>query len=251
MAGILVGIAAALKPQLGFWFLLFYLLQFRKHFFAGALLVGTSLATAFVRYPVAAHALISSYSSNLRYWFAPGRLYGFTEGSLPFHVNITQVIFYQALRHAYAANVLAQCLFGCGLIIWSFAMWRTGFRISAPLAISSLSALSFISLYHSVSDVTVLTLALCWAFARSQEPMNWSKRATCAVFLLLMLPGHSALMRLTPHLSSGLAESWWWKLLIARYFVWLLLGLNVLLLYAVVDSAKKIHDQRSASTLAA
>jgi hypothetical protein len=117
------------------------------------------------------------------------------------------------------------------------------------LAISSLAALSFVSLYHSVSDVTILMLALCWAFREYPKSLNWTKRATCVLFLLLMLPGHSALMRLTPHLGSWMTESWWWRLLVARYFIWLLLSLNVVLLYAMVDSvrAAKTSDLHLAS----
>jgi hypothetical protein len=248
-AGIVLGIATALKPQLGFWVLAFYLIQFRKRIFAGALLPAAALALAFVRYPVPASTLISSYRSNLNYWFGPGRLYGFTEGALPFHVNITQVIFYQFVHSVRAANLLAYCLFACGLIIWAFAVWRARFRMSVPLAISSLAALSFVSLYHSVSDVTILMLALCWAFREYPKSLNWTERATCVLFLLLMLPGHSALMRLTPHLGSWMTESWWWRLLVARYFIWLLLSLNVVLLYAMVDSvrAAKTSDLHLAS----
>jgi hypothetical protein len=47
------------------------------------------------------------------------------------------------------------------------------------------------------------------------------------------LPGQSVLMRVTPHLSPGTLNMWWWKLFVARYFVWLLLALNVSLLCAL------------------
>jgi hypothetical protein len=120
-------------------------------------------------------------------------------------------------------------------------VWRAGSRLLVPLANSSLLALSFISMYHSVSDVTVLTLALCWAYSEEQDPMDWTKRATCIIFLFLMLPGHSALMRLTPYLGSGMTESWWWRLLVARYFVWLLVALNAVLLYAFLASAHPVR----------
>ena len=235
-AGVVLGIATALKPQLGLWVLAFYLFQFRKRFVLGALLPAAAMVVALINYPVPASTLISSYRSNLQYWFEPGRLIGFTEGAMPFHVNTCQVILYQLLHRVTAANLLAHGLFVCGLAIWSFAVWRARFRLPIPLAVSSLLALSFISLYHSVSDVTVLTLALCWAYREEQEPLNWSQLATCIIFLLLMLPGHSILIRSAPHLSAWVTESWWWKLLAARYFTWLLLALNAVLLYAFVTS---------------
>lgn len=234
-SGIVLGLATALKPQLGIWFLVFYLLRLRKQIFAGALLPAAALALAFTRYPVPTETLISSYRANLRYWFGPGRLYGFTEGALPFHVNNTQVVFYQLGHNARAANLSAYAMFFCGLALWGFAVWRAQPRIPTPLALASLGALSFVAMYHSVSDVTVLTLGLCWAFEERTKRLHGSKRVLVIIFLLLMLPGHSALIRLTPHLGSWLIESWWWRLLVARYFVWLLVSLNIVLLWSLID----------------
>lgn len=238
-AGVILSAATALKPQIGLWVLLFYLIQFRKRFMIGALLPAVGLLAALISYPIPAGTLISGYRSNLQYWFEPGRMIGFTDGAMPFHVNTSQVILYQLLHRVTLTSALANGTFACGLVIWSYAVWQARFRISVPLAISSLLALSFISLYHSVSDATILTLALCWAYGEQQEPMNWSKRATCVLFLLMMLPGHSALIRSAPHLSAAVTDSWWWKLLVARYFIWLLLGLNAVLLYALVTAGRE------------
>lgn len=240
--GLSLGVAAALKPQLGVWFLAFYLLQLRRKILLGALLAAAALALAFLRFPVPAGVLFSSYRSNLAYWFDPGRPYSFTEGSLPFHVNITQTIFYRLLHSPGAASFAAYALFVCGLAAWSYAVWRSWFRVSAPLAISSLAGLSFVALYHSVSDVTILTLALCWAMGGQTETRHWTQNATLVLFLLLMLPGHSALMRFTPHLGSGLVGSWWWNLFVARYFVWLLLTLNFVLLWALIDGGERARS---------
>jgi Glycosyltransferase family 87 len=242
-AGFVLALATAVKPQLGLWVLLYYLIQWRKGIAIGTLFPGAAIAMAFVRYPVPAKILIAGYRKNLQYWFGPGRLYGFTEGALPFHVNISQVIFYQVLHRAGTANLLAYLIFILGLAVWGYGVWRARFRLPVPLAISSLVALSFISLYHSVSDVTALILALCWAFGKKTPSSNWPKRATCVIFLMLMLPGHSALMRATPHLAAWMTESWWWRLLVARYFIWLLLSLNAVLLYALVESAGARYNE--------
>ena len=163
-AGVILSAATALKPQIGLWVLLFYLIQFRKRFMIGALLPAVGLLAALISYPIPAGTLISGYRSNLQYWFEPGRMIGFTDGAMPFHVNTSQVILYQLLHRVTLTSALANGMFACGLVIWSYAVWQARFRISVPLAISSLLALSFISLYHSVSDATILTLALCWAY---------------------------------------------------------------------------------------
>jgi hypothetical protein len=242
--GLVLGLATAFKPQVGIWVLGFYLLQLRKRVLLGALVPAAGLALAFARYPVPWRTLIASYRSNLWYWFAPGRLYGFTEGALPFHVNNTQVLFYSLMRSVHAANMAAYSLFLCGLILWVAVVFKVRFQVYAPLALASLLALSFLALYHSVSDVTVLTLALCWVLQERKWPMDSVKLGICIAFALLMLPGHSVLMRLSPHINAGIMDSWWWRLFVARYFVWLLVALNVLLLLALRDSARnRIRDE--------
>lgn len=131
---------------------------------------------------------------------------------LAFHVNTSQVIFYQMLHRAQSANRLAHCGFASGLVIWSVAVWRERFHISAYPRLwpfRRLAALSFIAWYQSVSDGTALTLALRWAFPREQESPSWSKRRTCVLFLLLMLPAPSLLMRLAPHRSASITAAWW------------------------------------------
>jgi hypothetical protein len=244
-AGLVVGFAITLKPQIAIWVLLYYLLQGRKRIFFGALAAGAcGLAILLVR-PIQLFNAIPDYRANLHYWFAPGRPFGFTSGALPFHVNIIQIILYQLLHSVLASSLIAHTIFVSGLAIWILLLWRTNFRISAPLAISSLLALSFLSLYHSVSDATILTLALCWAIPGEHQPWTRIKIVTCVLFLLMMLPGHSALMRLSPHIGASITMAWWWNLFVARYFVWLLLALSVVLLFGLWDSARSGHESRT------
>jgi hypothetical protein len=241
-AGLAIGIAASLKPQIGVWVLLYYLLRGRKQVFLGALAAGALVAAILLLQPVALFNAISDYRANRQYWFAPGRPYGFTEGALPFHVNIIQVILYPLLHSVFASNLIAYSLFVSGVAVWILMLRRTNFRIPAPLAISSLLALSFLSFYHSVSDATILTLALCWAIPAEHQSWTRIRIVTCVLFLLMMLPGHSALMRLSPHIGGSITTAWWWNLFVARYFVWLLLALNVVLLFGLWDSARSIHE---------
>jgi Glycosyltransferase family 87 len=240
-AGLVVGIAICLKPQIGVWVLLYYLLRGRKKVFFGALTAGASVAAILLVRPIQLFNAIPDYRANLHFWFAPGRPYGFTSGALPFHVNIIQIILYQVLHSVLASNLIAHTLFVGGLAVWILLLWRTNFRIPAPLAISSLLALSFLSLYHSVSDATILTLALCWAIPAEHQPWTRVKIVTCMLFLLMMLPGHSALMRLSPLIGASITTAWWWNLFVARYFVWLLVALSVVLLFALWESARNIR----------
>jgi hypothetical protein len=156
-------------------------------------------------------------------------------------VNIVQVVLYQWLHNVFESNLIAYGLYLSGIVFWSLMLWRARFRIPAPLAIASLIALSFISLYHSVADTTILTLALAWAIPAEEQPWTRTRIAICVIFLLMMLPGHSALMRLAPGLAASITSAWWWQLFVARYFVWLLSALNVALLFGMWESVREIR----------
>jgi hypothetical protein len=244
-AGLAVGIALCLKPQIGIWVLLYYLLRGRKQVLFGALTTGAFVAAILLLRPIPFFNAISDYRANLQYWFAPGRPFGFTPGAFPYHVNIIQIILYQLLHSVFASNLIAHALFVSGVTAWILILRLNRFRIPASLAISSLLALSFLSLYHSVPDATILTLALCWAIPTEHQAWTRIEILTCALFLLLMLPGHSLLMRLSPHLDGSITTAWWWNLFVTRYFVWLLLALNIVLFFGLWDSARSRHESRT------
>jgi len=245
-ASVVLGLATCLKPQIGIWVLLYYLLRWRWRLIAGAGVTGLCAAALLLLHPISLSEAIAHYKANQWYWFAPGHPAGFTPGGFPYHVNMFQVILYQVVQSVAAANWIARILFAAGVVIWLVILWRAKFRVPAALAISSIIALSFVSMYHSVSDVTVLTLALCWVIPG--ESQSWDKVGivVCAIFFLMMLPGHSALMRFSPHLPEAVTTSWWWLLFVSRYFVWLLFALNVALLAGLWGAAKS--EVRSQNT---
>jgi hypothetical protein len=242
-AGLILGTAAALKPQVAFWILVYYLFRRRAKVLFGAVIPVAALMAIFFRRAVVLSTVIASYRANLRFWFAPGRPDGFTEGARPYHVNMMQVVLYQIVHSVSAANLLAHALFVIGLVIWILIVWRARLHVPVSLAVSSLLALSFLSMYHSVSDVTFLTLALCWAVPVEGRPWTRARIWTCALFLVMTLPGHSALMRFSPHLGASVTTQWWWHLFVERYFVWLLLALNVVLLASLRNSAAEMREE--------
>ncbi len=116
-AGVTLGICVALKPQIGIWILLYYVLRSRKRIFYGALVALGAVAGILLLRPVPLLPTLSDYRANLQYWFAPGRPYGFSEGALAFHVNILQVIVYRLGHSVLAANLIAYALFVSGLAL--------------------------------------------------------------------------------------------------------------------------------------
>ena len=132
------------------------------------------------------------------------------------------------------------------MVVWAYVVFRGGVR-SEPLAISSLLALSFLSVYHRVNDAGILTLALCWALGSVDQQLRWTRRAVLFLLLLLLVPGQGVLTRLQLYLALRVMQSWWWNLVIAPYFIWVLFALSAVLLYAAVISGRDRFPQVAAS----
>ena len=234
-AGILLAFATGLKPQLGVWILFFYFVQLRwAVVVSGVLGFATLLAVACARIPVSLHTLFINYREDLHYWFGPGGPNDFTAGnSLRFQLVNVQVIFWQWLHSSVTANALAATLFIAGLVIWIWAMRR---RRLGSLGLASLLALSFLSFYHSVTDVSIMLLGFCWVLSNKDVQSRWTKLCLFILLTGLSVPTHSLLLRLEPHLSHGATSSWWWTGIVAPWFIWNMLLLNVVLIYAVTHS---------------
>jgi hypothetical protein len=234
--GILLAFATGLKPQLGVWILFFYFVQRRWAIVVSGVLGFTMLlAVACARIPVSIYTLFINYRDDLHYWFGPGGPNDFTAGnSLRFQLVNLQVIFWQCLHSSVAANAIADTLFIAGLVVWIWAMRRG--RLGT-LGLASLLALSFLSFYHSVTDVSILLLGFCWVLSNEDVQLRWTKLFLFLLLLGLSVPSHSLLLRLEPHLSQSATSSWWWTGIIAPWFIWNMLLLNVALIYAVVRSS--------------
>jgi hypothetical protein len=244
-AGVLLGVTVCLKPQIGIWPGIYYLLRGRIKIVSSCLAITAFVAALFFLHPIPSATLIASYRSNLEHWFAPGGLYGFTEGSVPFLLLRTQGNFYRLTHSVLASNWAAQILFAGGAAAWGILVWRSGDQIPSSLAIAALLSLSFLSLYHSLPDASVLTLALCDAFPVSLPDWTRPQKIICVALFVMMLPGRLIFELLNYHLSASITRSWWWDFFLVRYAVWLLLALSFTLLVRM----REVQRRRSQSTV--
>ncbi len=242
-AGLLLGLAVCLKPQIGIWLGVYYLLRGRFRILSSSLAIGLFITALFFLHPISYHSFIASYRSNLQHWFGPGGPYGFT-GSMSSLVLRTQGIFYQLTHSAFASIWMAHILFLSGAVTWGILMWRFGDRIPSSLAIAALLTLSFLSFYHSIPDVSVLTLSLCDAFPASLRHWTRTQKLTCVLLSLMMLPERSIFVFLYHHLNSSITESWWWDVFFVRYFAWLLLALSLTLLLRMREARTHLMSER-------
>jgi hypothetical protein len=242
-AGILLAIATGLKPQLGFWILAFYLVQLRWTVVAaGVSGFATTLAVACARFPQSLRAVFLDYRDDLHYWFGPGGPNDFTAGNpLRFQLVNLQVVLWQWFEGRAAANIIAGAFFLVGLAVWTWTIMRG--RVGSPLlSLTALLALSFLSIYHSVTDVSILLLGYAWALGTADGQLKRTKWVVLLVLFGLSLPSHSFLLRLEPHLSHAATSSWWWTGIIAPCFIWNMLLLNVVLIAAMVLSGRSAHS---------
>jgi Glycosyltransferase family 87 len=232
-AGVLLGLVVCLKPQIGLWPAVYYLLRGRFRLSSALIAIGVVATGLFFVNPITLRGLIESYRSNLQHWYGPGAPYGFTEGSVPSLLLRTQGILYQATHSVIASSGLAQILFLSGATAWVILVTRGENQIPAPTAIASLWSLSFLSFYHSIPDASILTLSLCDAFPLR----NWtrSRKVTYAFLFLMMLPERSMFVFLNHHRNASIAKTWWWDFFFVRHFVWLLLGLSFALLLRMYE----------------
>jgi len=238
-AGLLLGLTVCLKPQIGLWVGAYYLLRGRFKILWPAVAISLFITALFFLHPIPYPGVMSLYRSNMQHWFGPGGAYGFTEGSVPFLLLRTQGIFYLGTHSVFASNLMAHLLFLSGAGAWGILVWRFGDRIPCSLAIATLSSLSFLSLYHSIPDLSVLTLSLCDGFPASLRQWTRFRKLICGCLFLMMLPGRSITEFLHYHLSPPVIHSWWWDAFFVRYMVWLLMALSLTLLLRMREAQGK------------
>jgi hypothetical protein len=236
-AGILLGIAACLKPHLGIWLFGFYAFKRKWRLLAAGIITGGALlVTSMVRVGLSPTGLLTNYFANLKYWFGPGGENDFSLANpLRFELANFQLILDPLLGRS-SATAIALCIGALGLCIWIYAILRNP-RYSTALALTALIALSFLPVYHRVYDTGILTLLLAWIF-ESDHRQHTLKRIALALFFILLLPSQSLAVRAQSYLSPLAIHSWWWNSMIAPYTAWTLLALSVVLLYALVQPAR-------------
>ena len=242
LAGVLLALPCCLKPQIGIWLAIYYLVCARLRIVLSSLATGAVVVLLFFLHPIPYDDLIASYRANLQHWFAPGGLYGFTEGSVSFGLLRTQSLFYRITHNVLASSWMAYVLFLCCAAVWGALIWRSGKRVPSSLAITTLITLSFLSFYHSIPDVALLTVALVDAFPSPLRRWTTGQRWVCFLLFLLMLPQRSIFVFLNHHLNASIISSWWWDLFFTRYMAWLLLALSLALILRMHEAARENQE---------
>jgi len=232
-AGVLLGIALCLKPTVAGGLLLYYLIrQWKVAGIAGASFVLIS-AAGIVRLVLAGVPWLASYSENTRKIFASGSLADFTRAdAVRFNLVNAQVLFYNLLKEASAANLLAEVLGAALLASWLWLCWRRR-DSSGLLDISAIAVVSLIPVYHRFYDAALLIFPLAWSL------LLGIRRSTSVLILVAIVPffapGPTLLSQLARagRIPPGITHGWWWDAIVLPHQMWSLIFLAFLLLYCM------------------
>jgi len=236
LAGVLIAIAACLKPQIGGLFVLYYLA--RRQWRVALVAIGVSLAVFLVgigRLEWSGSPWWNDFLANAQA-AKQDRLMDFADpGPLRYTMINLQVLLYTLLPNPVIASA--------GALLIGVALWggwaRFGLRSPAfasdLLMASAFLIIGLLPIYHRNYDATLLIFPLCWALSPEAARYGRARWLALLVMVPFLLPGPTLLQSLTRRgfLYPSITSGWWWDAFLMPHQTWLLCILCVLLLRAL------------------
>ncbi len=240
-AGVLFGVACSLKPHLGAFLVLYYLVQRRWKLFATAVATTTGLVLVAVCYLwLRGASWIQDYLHNAKGFVTANNIDDFSAANpIRFTLINLQVPFFSITGHSSSANLLAFAVGGLLLCAWLYWVARGPARRyeRGPelLSLGAIAVISLLPVYHRFYDAGLLVIPLCWCMTQN----SGRSKQIAAVALLLMIPflvpGAAVLQQFALHgrAPDAATHSWWWNCVVMPHESWALLLLGLVLLYAI------------------
>jgi Glycosyltransferase family 87 len=244
-----VSLSLALKPQIGFCFLMYFLLRrrWRVSLLASGLLIAFQ-GSAMLRLHVAHVQWIQSYVSDGQALLIDGNLGDFTpRNPTRFGLINLQVGLYPLLQNRWLTNTSVFLL--CAIFGVSMLIVCLGRRVEDELLLlSGISVLSLLPIYHRFYDATLLIIPAAWLISHIGKKLNSTALGLFAVSAFF-LPGGSLLetVRHRCMFLTRMEGHSWWNALIMAHSTWLLLLLFLVLLRRM--AAPFPSSQREASSI--
>lgn len=236
-AGVLFGMACSMKPHLGAFLVLYYLVRRRWQLFGTA--VGTTAAlnlVAVLYLQLRGASWVRDYLGNAKGFVAANPIDDFsTINPSRFTLINLQVPFFSITGNSSLSNLLAFAVGALLLSAWLYWATKRSAQSEALLSLGAVSALSLLPVYHRFYDAALLTVPLCWCMASG---IVKQKTVALLAFLLLapfLVPGTAVLQQLAVlgRVPEAITRSWWWNCVVMPHETWAILLLCLLLLYAM------------------
>jgi hypothetical protein len=240
-AALLLATGCSLKPQLGIWFLIHYVVRRRWAIALPALaMVGVCLLIATARLWHSWPIWMENYLSDLQRQFAIGSINDFSSQNPSwFQLLNLQGVLYVLHKSRVAANVGAALAFTIAFTLWVYSASKNRGRTSELLSISSLVVISLFPFYHRFYDAALLLLPICWSLRPVRSHLGLL-RATSLLTLPFLIPGPAIAYSVARQSSLGaITETIFWKAIVLGHQAWTLLLLGCVLLYANLISLRQ------------
>ena len=247
-AGILFGIACSLKPQIGAFLLLYYLVRRRWQLFGTAVAGSVGLAVVAALYlQLRGASWIQDYLRNARGFVAANPIDDFsTLNPGRFSLINLQVPFFSITSHSSSANFLAFTVGGLLLCVWLYWVTRSE-HVPELLSLGAVSTLTLLPVYHRFYDAALLIVPLCWCLSNTVAPQKKITKIALLLMTPFLVPGAAFLQQLAVHghVPDAVTHSWWWNSVVMPHETWALLLLCLVLLYEIKIYGMKTGSHRA------
>jgi Glycosyltransferase family 87 len=235
-AGLLFGLACSLKPHLGSFLVLYYLLHRRWRLFVTALAFTAALVLVAIFWMhILGVSWAQDYFHNVKVLATENKIDDFTSANPARFLLINlQVPLYSFTGSSKSANIMA---WSCGTLLvglWIYLTKRGRECGSEILALGTIAVIGLMPVYHRLYDASFLALPLCWCVSR---PAPFKKTHLIAMLLIapFFVPGTAFLQQLAGQGRVPVAwtNSWWWDRFAMPHETWALLLLCLVLLYEI------------------
>jgi hypothetical protein len=239
-AALLFGAACSLKPHIGSFIVLYYLIQRRWRLFTTAVaFTGALVLIAIGWMQISGVTWAADYFQNIKVLTQQNHIDDFTTANpIRFLLVNLQVPFYSFTREARSANLLAMLTGAVLICVWMYLVLRVGrqkSRESELLALSAIAVLGLLPVYHRMYDASLLAIPLCWCLTL---PTGHLKRVSIAALILMLpfaLPTTAILQQgaAAQRIPNSLVQSWAWERIFMPHQSYLLLVLAIVLLRGI------------------
>lgn len=236
-AGLLFGAACSLKPHIGSFIVLYYLIQRRWRLFITAITFTALLvlvAVAWMR--ICGVTWAADYFHNIRVLALQNRIDDFTSANpIRFLLIDLQVPIYSFTGQARSANLIAMSMGAALICVWMYLVLRIPAaqrREFELLSVATIAVIGLMPVYHRSYDASVLAIALCWCLTRRGGRLKRVATATLLLMLPFAIPGAAVLQEAADsgRIPPSLTHSWAWERVIMPHQSYFLLAMCIVLL---------------------
>jgi hypothetical protein len=247
-AGVMLGLATAVKVQLGLPFLLYVLWRRRWPTVGAATIVPVALTVvSVVRMAVAGVLWPTSWANNLTVLSAPGGINdpGMLNPQRYSLVNLQYLLESLGVGGSWLVIITFGSIAAAGLVM--VCLIRGRYPHQELLALSIVAILGLLATYHRYYDAVILALPLAWAFCAVRSARQWQAIAIlllCSVFIL-PIPTNLWDLQQAGSLPTWLVGNVLWEPVILAHEVWALVLMVPVLIWAAIRTRGLVDARES------